>query len=197
MEWKKVQLSAAELERRRQEYLRDAMSMMKRSHSAAQKNSVSQPEDTLTAEVVRTASVQDIEDPAEEAAEQVNVEVPDDKDTIAGPDKAEEVSEESFDKEQESDESADEKYGVFTAGEIMNKEYKDEGLKKAAEILEEMTKNAEMMKKLANGDDDSDGDTTDFPVFSCDGEEVEEGIFREDCSPEEDQPREPEMSGTQ
>ena len=65
----------------------------------------------------------------------------------------------------------DDKYGVYTAEEVMSGEYSGEGLKKAAEILEEMTRSTIMMKKLAAGDDDPD--TTDFPDFS--GSESEDG----------------------
>lgn len=65
----------------------------------------------------------------------------------------------------------DDKYGVYTAEEVMSGEYSGEGLKKAAEILEEMTRSTIMMKKLAAGDDDPD--TTDFPDFS--GNESEDG----------------------
>jgi hypothetical protein len=74
------------------------------------------------------------------------------------------------------------KYGVYTADEIKSGEYRDDGHRKAAEILGEMTRNTEMMKKLAEGEKDSD--TTDFPDFSCGTNGEDEDSFRkaeEEC----------------
>ena len=192
MEWKKEQLSTAELERRRQEYLRAAMSMMKRSQPPEQKNEAVEraPETDITVSassdenrmIVPESGGIDLPEQNEEKNEEKYEEIHEEN----------EETEETSEEKQENEASADDKYGVYTADELMSGEYSGDGLKKAAEILEEMTKTAEMMKKIAN-EEESDGDTTDFPDFSGDTDEEDEGIFREECTPEEDaQPEQPE-----
>ena len=214
MEWKKESLSAAELERRQQEYLTAAMSMMKRSRPAA-KESIPAPQvhtaEPEVTEPVREAApepeVPSAKVPAAEvtAAEVTAAEVREDVSaessltvemTVQGNDEADRAPEDTSEYKEDSDKTeddapADEKYGVYTADELMNSEYRDDGLKKAAEILEEMTKNAEIMKKLADGD--SDPDTTDFPDFSCDECEEEGDMFREEGTSEEEREQLPEQ----
>ena len=80
-------------------------------------------------------------------------------------------------------EEKDDRYGVYTADELMSGDYSGDGLKKAAEILEEMTRNTKMMKELAESD--SDPDTTDFPDFSCDNGNGGQFRGEEDAQTEE------------
>ena len=81
---------------------------------------------------------------------------------------------------QEEEMEKDKNYGVYTADEVMQAKDGDTGLRKAAEILEEMTRNTAIMKKLASDMEEDDG-TTDFPDFSCDlgGDDIG-GSFREE-----------------
>ena len=183
MEWKKENIIASELEKRQKEYLNEALSMMKKSGMP-----------TPEAKTQNTA-----------APEPAPSELPETKTELGEPVK---LTEEASDKLSEADtpeesatdtpepaaspdeptDDSDDKYGVYTADEIINGEYSGEGLKKAAEILEEMTRNTEMMKKLANGSDDNP-DTTDFPDFSGstpkDGEQFREDEETKDCTAEE------------
>lgn len=174
MEWKKENISASELERRQKEYMNEALSMMKKSgspHSLPEK---------LPEPVTPAGSIRLTEEASDKLSE-ANVDQPDEQE----PEKQQPIEKPAT--EQPTDDN-DDKYGVYTADEVLSGEYSGEGLKKAAEILEEMTRSTEMMKKLANGDDEGESDTTDFPDFSggIDGG----GRFREDeetkdCTAEE------------
>ena len=184
MEWKKENISASELERRQKEYMNEALSMMKKSgspHSLPEKP----PEPVTPAGLIR------LTEEASDKLSEANVDQPDEQQPDEQePDEQEPEKQQPIEKpatEQPTDDN-DDKYGVYTADEVLSGEYSGEGLKKAAEILEEMTRSTEMMKKLANGDDEGESDTTDFPDFSggIDGG----GRFREDeetkdCTAEE------------
>lgn len=194
MEWKKENISASELERRQKEYMNEALSMMKKSgspHSLPEKL----PEPVtpagsirLTEEASDKLSEANVDQPDEQQPDEQkpDVQEPDEQEPdVQEPEKQQPIEKPAT--EQPTDDN-DDKYGVYTADEVLSGEYSGEGLKKAAEILEEMTRSTEMMKKLANGDDEGESDTTDFPDFSggIDGG----GRFREDeetkdCTAEE------------
>ena len=195
MEWKKEKVSAAELERSRKEYMSAAMSMLKRSSSAVKvvpeeklpetpetpppetetppPETETPPPETETAEAAQTVQPADAE-----PEENVQVSVTEVQQTETAEEKTEEAEKEKEEKQQtgetaevtelqEEECEKEENYGVYTAEEVLQAKDTDSGLRKAAEILEEMTRNTAIMKKLAS-DMGEDDDTTDFPDFSCD-----------------------------
>ena len=174
MDWKKETMSAAELEKRQKEYMSAALSMMKRSSAAPEPEplAVSEPEPEVPADApevaVEVQPVPDEEEPEPEIQEKEPEPEP-------GPETGSDTSGSGTDKS----------YGVYTADELLSGEYHDDGLKKAAEILEEMTRNTAMMKKLADGDGGS-SDTTDFPEFSCGTDGEEEDTFRGSAEAEQE-----------
>ena len=202
MEWKKEKISPAELERSRREYMSAAMDMMKRSDSSA-RSEASGVTVTQTAEIAQTAEIpaetapaaEETVEAAPEAEETVGT-VPEAEETAEAAPEAEETAEaapeaeetaetapaaEEPDEECAQTEEAAEKadsYGVYTAKELLRADRSDDGLKKAAEILEEMTRNTAIMKRLA-ADTDDDPDTTDFPDFSCGASDTDDCSFRD------------------
>ena len=184
MDWKKEKISASELEKRQKEYMNEALAMMRKSGS--QHTIPVTPEKTAELPVNNTggtlyaAEPKQTDEPDEEAKSGGENTANNTADVLSAP---QELTEEASDRlsEQNVHDGAaepgtagtddDDKYGVYTAEEVMSGEYSGEGLKKAAEILEEMTRSTMMKKKLAAGDDDPD--TTDFPDFS--GSESEDG----------------------
>ena len=207
MDWKKETISASELEKRQKEYMNAAMSMMKRSSVRAETVPAAPSEPVKEAEPpapVIAEAVEQVQETVQEAvpadepesdeikqSEAVTVgdiePVPDEEPPAGHSDRSaeEEVPEDAVtagNAEESDDDSAETKYGVYTADEIKSGEYRDDGLRKAAEILEEMTRNTEMMKRLAEGEEDSG--TTDFPDFSCGTDGEDEDSFRkaeEEC----------------
>lgn len=222
MDWKKETISASELEKRQKEYMNAAMSMMKRSSVRADTVPAAPPEPVKEAEppapviaeaveqvqeTVQEASdspdtesidVRQAEDPAAAGIEPVpDEEPPAEHSDISAEEDTPADAGTAGNAEESDDDSAETKYGVYTADEIKSGEYRDDGLRKAAEILEEMTRNTEMMKRLAEGEEDSG--TTDFPDFSCGTDGEDEDSFRkakeecgetlqisEDCGPEDE-----------
>ena len=207
MDWKKETISASELEKRQKEYMNAAMSMMKRSSVRAETVPAAPSEPVKEAEPpapVIAEAVEQVQETVQEAvpadepesdeikqSEAVTVgdiePVPDEEPPAGHSDRSaeEEVPEDAVtagNAEESDDDSAETKYGGYTADEIKSGEYRDDGLRKAAEILEEMTRNTEMMKRLAEGEEDSG--TTDFPDFSCGTDGEDEDSFRkaeEEC----------------
>ena len=182
MDWKKETLDPAELERRQREYARAAMSMMKKSAPVSKSafGSVPEPEKIPEQEPKKMP-----EPEPEKLPEQEPEKIPE-PESEQEPRQEEKPAEQP---EQWHDDGGN--YGVYTADEITSGEYKDEGLKKAAEILEEMTRSTEMMKKLAHGDDEGADDTTDFPDFTCETDEDGDARFQQggetDASPQDDE----------
>ena len=191
MEWKKEKISAAELERSRKEYMSAAMNMMKRSDTSARTGAPAEStepapaveitqsaEITQAVEVTQTVDITppEVTEPAEETPE--TSEPPETSETSETPETPKipeaapaaegpsgPVPEEECKQAEELSGEGD-SYGVYTAEELLKADKSDDGLKKAAEILEEMTRNTAIMKRLAADSDDAD--TTDFPDFSCD-----------------------------
>ena len=190
MEWKKENISSAELEKRQKEYMNAALSMMKKSgaqHSLPtdEKPAGQQPAVAVTLTEEASDRLSDTNE-VPQTDEEMPDEQPSAEQSSAEQSPAEQPSAED-ESDDRTDDAQDDKYGVYTADEIMSGEYTGEGLKKAAEILEEMTRSTEMMKKLANSDDDPD--TTDFPDFTGstpkDGEQFREDEETKDCTAEE------------
>lgn len=222
MDWKKETISASELEKRQKEYMNAAMSMMKRSSVRAETVPAAPSEPVKEAEPpapVIAEAVEQVQETVQEAvpadepesdeikqSEAVTVgdiePVPDEEPPAGHSDRSAEEDTPADagtegNAEESDDDSAETKYGVYTADEIKSGEYRDDGLRKAAEILEEMTRNTEMMKRLAEGEEDSG--TTDFPDFLCGTDGEDEDSFRkakeecgetlqisEDCGPEDE-----------
>lgn len=168
MEWKKEKLSASELERRQREYMNEAMSMVRRSQAAPEPPAEPEPKPDEVPVAEPAAAVPEHIDEPEPVAEPAAEPEPEPADA---------------EKPAESD-----NYGVYTADELLGAPAKNEGMKKAAEILEEMTRSTEFMRKLADGGEDAE--TTDFPKFEdCTGGDV----FREEEGTEKDEaPRDDE-----
>ena len=201
MDWKKEKISASELEKKQKEYMSAALAMMKRSSAVpaavTAREEPDSPGDSRTEKADTAAET--AAEPAPEAAGTAEITVTAEvgvtaeittavDDAQPEPESGQPAPEECDDEPEPEEQKHDDKYGVYTADELSGmEEYKGEGLKKAAEILEEMTRSTEMMKKLADGaDDDGDPDTTDFPDFSCaDGEDSGGGSFREKSKDEE------------
>ena len=180
MDWKKETISPAEFERREREYISAAVAMMKRSTTPADDEKAEKlpPADVNTEEnPVEDVSEEKNEDKSEGAEENKDKDDSTETDTEDSPkDIAEDAAEENPDKAGPTAESPGE-FGVYTAGELTDPESGNEGLKKAAEILEEMTKNTAIMRKLVENSESRDGDVTDFPDFSF--RESGNGGFRE------------------
>lgn len=193
MEWKKEKISASELERRQKEYMNAAMSMVKRSQTVTVTVTEPVPEPEPEPVIPEPPEAVVIAGSAEEKAPGPAEKPESPEESAPEPEPASGPDPEPENKpEPEPEESAN--YGVYTADELLNGEAEGAGLKKAAEILEEMTRSTEMMRKLAH-DDDEPG-TTDFPDFSCGTDSGDDGdCFREyeeaaddECSPPEDDP---------
>ncbi len=186
MDWKKENISASELDRREKEYMSAALAMMKQARPAVMPEPVREP--AAAEPVVQAVEAAPPEVP-EKPVIQAKVTAEVTAEVTAGittnvavtADTAAETSEDTA--EPQTEDGADEKYGVYTAEELLNGEHRGDGLKKAAEILEEMTRSTEMMKRLAEGNEPGDDDTTDFPDFSC-GDSGTESSFREESGPE-------------
>ena len=182
MEWKKEKISAAELERSRKEYMNAAMNMMKRSDTSARTGAPAEStepapaveitqsaEITQAVEVTQTVDITppEVTEPAEETPETSEPpETPKIPEAAPAAEGASGPVPEEECKQAEELPGEGDSYGVYTAEELLKADKSDDGLKKAAEILEEMTRNTAIMKRLAADTDDAD--TTDFPDFSCD-----------------------------
>lgn len=153
MEWSKSTISRAELEKKQREYMEAAMRMAKK----AEKTPAAATEETVTKEEIveeiveeiddLTGVIEEIKEKSEETAEK----------------KAEEITEEAAEAVEEIAEEAEckeEKFGVFNTEELVtaieNGEVSGEGLRQAAEILEEMTRKTETMRKLVEEQEDED-----------------------------------------
>lgn len=145
MEWSKSTISKAELEKKQREYIEAAIKMAKKAGNAALGEETA-PKPVTKAEIVEeiveeiddlTGVLEEIGEKAEETAEE----------TVEAVEEIAEEAEDNCDKDDK-----DEKYGVFNADELVtaieNGEVSGEGLKQAAEILEEMTRKTETMRKL-------------------------------------------------
>lgn len=189
MDWKKEKISASELERRQKEYMNAAMSMVKRSHITAPPAPAAaepEPEPEVQAEI--TEAETDIREEVIAVPDEEPASPPEPEPKHEHEPEAEPEPEPKSEPEPEPVHNEDSSYGVYTADELLNADTADEGMKKAAEILEEMTRNTRIMKQLAGESDDPD--ITDFPDFSCDtGSDGGGDCFREedaDASPEEE-----------
>ena len=156
MEWSKSTISKAELEKKQREYMEAAMNMAKKAGNTKQKNPETEVKERIVEEIVEeiddlTETIEEIAEKAEEKQE-----------------KKEEINEEPVDiipEIEEKTDDTDEKFGVFSAEELVtaieNGEVSGEGLKQAAEILEEMTRKTDVMRKLVeeqeNEEDFADG----------------------------------------
>ena len=155
MEWSKSTISKAELEKKQREYIEAAMKMAKKAGNTAQEIR-NTPEPVTKAEIAKEI-VEEVDDLSGLMAEIKE--------------KAEEkTSEESVDEEKsieknETTEENDDKFGVFNAEELVtaieNGEVSGEGLKQAAEILEEMTRKTETMRKLVEEQENEEEDIID------------------------------------
>ena len=130
MEWKKEKISEAELERRQKEYMSAAMIMVKRSHIQAQPDvpapepAAPEPEPVIT-------------EPEPQPAETVTEPSAPEETPDTEPEADEETPADTENTAEQPEPQSNENYGVYTADELLNGNTGGEGLKKAAEILNE------------------------------------------------------------
>lgn len=154
MEWSKSTISKAELERKQREYMEAALNMAKRAGNGVQ-TVRAEPESAAKEEIVEeiveetddlSGLIEEIKEKSEEKTEELTEEIAE----------AEEAAEEVIEKAEDKDE----KFGVFNADELVTAiekgEVSGEGLKQAAEILEEMTRKTEAMRKLVEEQEDEE-----------------------------------------
>ena len=148
MDWKKEKISASELEKRQKEYMNEALAMMRKSGS--QHTIPVTPEKTAELPVNNTggtlyaAEPKQTDEPDEEAKSGGENTANNTADVLSAP---QELTEEASDRlsEQNVHDGAaepgtagtddDDKYGVYTAEEVMSGEYSGEGLKRQPRYL--------------------------------------------------------------
>ena len=141
MEWSKTTISRAELEKKQREYIEAAMDMARKAENRAE---AAKPEESAL---------------KEEIVEEI-VEKTDDLTDLL--DEIKEKSGETAEPPEEilKDEEKNEQFGVFSTEELVdaieNGEVSGEGLRQAAEILEEMTRKTETMRKLVDEQETED-----------------------------------------
>lgn len=149
MEWSKTTISKAELERKQREYMEAAISMAKRAGNNAPTEITPVTKEEIVERIVEevddlTETLEEIAEKAEEK-EEIQEEAVEDVVEDASGEAAEEIVEEIA-------EEKNEQFGVFNAEELADAiesgAVSGEGLKQAAEILEEMTRKTETMRKL-------------------------------------------------
>ena len=185
MEWKKDSISASELERKQQEYIREAMEMLKRAKPSVANKPDKEEEKAIEADISETTeendkSAEEISESADETAESIDdiseaaEEVAESIDDISemaeeigeSTEKTEEIAEEIPEEITESSQSEDTapeeeteenggNYGVYSAEELINGAGEDEGLKSAAEMLAELKSKTEIMRSLVEAADPS------------------------------------------
>ena len=183
MEWKKDSISASELERKQQEYIREAMEMLKRAKPSEENKPDKEEEKAIEADISETTeendkSAEEISESADEtaesiddiseAAEEVAESIDDISETVEeigeSTEKTEEIAEEipetiAEDSEEEDTAPKEEteenggNYGVYSAKELINGADTEEGLKSAAEMLAELKSKTEIMRSLAEAAD--------------------------------------------
>ena len=155
MEWSKSTISKAELEKKQREYMEAAMKMAKK---AGKPSAVTDEKPVTKAEIVEeiVEEVDDLSGLIEEIKEKTETEEKQPEEVIA-----EEISVEKV----EDNDDKNEHFGVFNADELVtaieNGEVSGEGLKQAAEILEEMTRKTDTMRKLVEEQENEDEDIID------------------------------------
>lgn len=150
MEWSRSSITAEEMERRQREYIEAAMSMAKKAAGNAPVQKIAeeivQPEKESLVESVtiepEQLSVEETETAAEpEEKIESEAEIP-----VQGEQKPAEKAEETVQDEEKTT------FGVFDRDELEaaaeNGTVSDEGLKRAAEILAEMTNKTEEMRRV-------------------------------------------------
>lgn len=155
MEWSKSTISKAELEKKQREYMEAAIKMSKKAGNT----SVMTEEKPVTkAEIVEeiVEEVDDLSGLIEEIKEKSEEEENQPEESVV-----EEISVENI----EAIDEKDDKFGVFNADELVtaieNGEVSGEGLRQAAEILEEMTRKTETMRKLVEEQEKEEDDIID------------------------------------
>ncbi len=155
MEWSKSTISKAELEKKQREYMEAAMKMAKKVGNTS---AVAETKPVTKAEIVEeiVEEVDDLSGLIEEIKEKSEAEEKQHEEGIA---------EEAVMEKIEITGEKDDKFGVFNADELVtvieNGEVSGEGLKQAAEILEEMTRKTDTMRKLVEEQENEEDDIID------------------------------------
>ena len=141
MEWSKTTISRAELEKKQREYIEAAMDMARKAENRAE---AAKPEESALKEEI-----------VEEIVEKTD-------DLTGFLDEIKEKSGEIAEPPEEilKDDEKSEQFGVFSTEELVdaieNGEVSGEGLRQAAEILEEMTRKTKTMRKLVDEQETED-----------------------------------------
>ncbi len=159
MEWSKSTISKSELERKQREYIEAAISMARKA------GNTTQPTEIKTEPVSKAEIVEEIVEEIDDLSGVIE-EIKEKSEAIK-----ETESEEKLPEETEVIEEND-KFGVFNADELVtaieNGEVSGEGLRQAAEILEEMTRKTETMRKLVENQE-TEEDITDGGDYGLNG----------------------------
>ena len=152
MEWSRSNISAEELERRQREYIEAAMSMAKKAMPAPETVHIVQPAPE-PAEEAEKAPETELMEAEPEAMPQTETEPePQPEQQIPAPLKEPEPEEKAEACETCEDDGEKTKFGVFGKEELLeaaeNGTVSGEGLKRAAEILAEMSSKTETMRKI-------------------------------------------------
>ncbi len=153
MEWSKSTISKSELERKQREYMEAAMNMAKKAGGTSQ-TAEHKSDTAVKAEIVEeiVEEIDDLTETIEEIRESSEA-------TSVQTEMFEEITEEVS---EEIAEEKNEQFGVFNAEELVSAiekgEVSNEGLKQAAEILEEMTRKTETMRKLVEEQENEEED---------------------------------------
>lgn len=146
MEWSKTAISRAELEKKQREYMEVALSMARRAERRTEEETPPQilTKEEIVEEIVeKTDDLSGLLDEIKEKSEEADTE-----------------QEEIIEKTENSNTDNNEQFGVFDTKELVEAiesgEVSGEGLKQAAEILEEMTRKTETMKKLVEEQETED-----------------------------------------
>lgn len=156
MEWSRSSITAEEMERRQREYIEAAMKMAKKAaiNAPAEREIIQEePKAEEIAEIVEIPEVAEEKSEEEDAVEAVeNAEVVQEVPEIT------EMAEENTQNEEKDEEKTT--FGVFDKQELEaaaeNGTVSDEGLKRAAEILAEMSEKTEEMKRVYGQTDEAE-----------------------------------------
>lgn len=155
MEWSRSNISAEELERRQREYIEAAMNMAKKAMPATEEVHIVQPAPELAEEPEKAPEpeiIPEVElepEPQTEPMSQAEPELPEPEPPAPAKEPEPEEKEECAEVCDDEDKT---KFGVFGKEELLEAvesgTVSDEGLKRAAEILAEMSSKTETMRKI-------------------------------------------------
>lgn len=157
MEWSRSNISAEELERRQREYIEAAMNMAKKAMPATEEVHIVQPAPEPAEEPEKAPEPEIIPESEPEPEPQTEpMPQAEPEPELPEPEPPAPAKESEPEEKEECDETCDDeektKFGVFGKEELLEAvesgTVSDEGLKRAAEILAEMSSKTETMRKI-------------------------------------------------